>query len=219
VGRILRIDVERSGVWRDTTPPRSPYPRRGGIPIVTRPVRLTTSEGDVVAPAEALPVPDASIDAVDCLDALEYVLNDDRLLDEIHRVLKPGGLLRLRVPAAGPLAGIDPYNLLHYLVDTTHRGRRPYETSELGWRRHYRRADLDALLGNGRFRIERYERRRLAIGDAVRFVGMLLFRWMRPRHDRYGKVLRIAGAIERVEHHIVTPIGSVIELEAVRVER
>lgn len=41
---------------------------------------------------ESLPYADESFDAVVCVDVLEHVTDLDRVLAEVHRVLKPGGL-------------------------------------------------------------------------------------------------------------------------------
>jgi ubiquinone/menaquinone biosynthesis C-methylase UbiE len=45
----------------------------------------------LVGNAQALPVPDASQDFVLCNSILEHVLDPDQVMDEIARVLKPGG--------------------------------------------------------------------------------------------------------------------------------
>lgn len=153
---------------------------------------------------------------IECLDVLEFARNDIGLIDEIARVLAAGGRVSIRVPSAGPLAGIDPYNLTRYLVDTTHRGARPYETSEIGWRRHYRVRDLEEMLGTTRFRIVAIRRRKLAIAEGTRFLSMVLFRRLFPSLDRYRTAQRLIRVIDRVENHIRTPIGSVLEVEAVR---
>jgi ubiquinone/menaquinone biosynthesis C-methylase UbiE len=47
---------------------------------------------------EPLPYPDAHFDAVVCIETLEHVLPTDRLLRELHRVLKPGGIGIVDVP-------------------------------------------------------------------------------------------------------------------------
>jgi len=46
----------------------------------------------LVASGEDLPLPDASVDCVVCVDVLEHVRSLDRVLDEIRRVLRPGGV-------------------------------------------------------------------------------------------------------------------------------
>lgn len=41
--------------------------------------------------AENLPFPDNTFDFINCAEVLEHVLNPEKVLAEIHRVLKPGG--------------------------------------------------------------------------------------------------------------------------------
>lgn len=55
----------------------------------------------VSAPAEALPLPDASVDAVVSTLVLCTVGDLDRTLDEVERVLRPGGRLALLEHVAG----------------------------------------------------------------------------------------------------------------------
>jgi len=64
------------------------------------------------ADAEALPFPDASFDHVVCLGVFEYLSTYDRCLDEIHRVLRPGGLAIISLPTCVSLDRLS-YNLLH----------------------------------------------------------------------------------------------------------
>jgi 2-polyprenyl-6-hydroxyphenyl methylase/3-demethylubiquinone-9 3-methyltransferase len=45
-----------------------------------------------VGTGEAIPAADASFDVVVCVDVLEHVADLDKVLKEVHRVLKPGGL-------------------------------------------------------------------------------------------------------------------------------
>lgn len=53
-----------------------------------------------VKPVESgeLPFPDASFDLVTCLGALHHIPNVSRVLGELARVMRPGGLLLLREP-------------------------------------------------------------------------------------------------------------------------
>ncbi len=53
---------------------------------------------DVVAPADALPLDDASFGLVLCTQVLEHVPEPSRVVDECFRVLEPGGKLALTVP-------------------------------------------------------------------------------------------------------------------------
>jgi ubiquinone/menaquinone biosynthesis C-methylase UbiE len=45
--------------------------------------------------ADALPFPDETFDAVVCLEALEFTPSPERTIDELMRVLRPGGVLLL----------------------------------------------------------------------------------------------------------------------------
>ncbi len=51
-----------------------------------------------VAPAEHMPFADNTFDKALCLDVFEHVADEPRVAAEIHRVLKPGGILVLSVP-------------------------------------------------------------------------------------------------------------------------
>ena len=46
----------------------------------------------LVASGEGLPLPDASVDCVVCVDVLEHVRSLDQVLDEVRRVLRPNGV-------------------------------------------------------------------------------------------------------------------------------
>ncbi len=54
------------------------------------------------ADATRLPFADASIDKIICSEVLEHIPDYPAVLDEIARVLKPGGLLAVTVPRAWP---------------------------------------------------------------------------------------------------------------------
>jgi SAM-dependent methyltransferase len=49
--------------------------------------------------ATALPVADASLDLVVAFDVLEHIVDDDTAVDEVRRVLRPGGRFLIAVPA------------------------------------------------------------------------------------------------------------------------
>jgi len=120
-----------------------------------------------------LPFPDASFDRVVCLDILDRIRDDDFALAELARVVRPGGLLVLRVPQAGPTAGLDAQNLFRYSQSFAGRGAHPRNCGEHGWRRHYRRCDVRQLVAP-HFRIRRLVGRGLALAEPVNLAMLLL---------------------------------------------
>ena len=109
---------------------------------------------------------EAEFDSVSLLDVLEHVLDEGRMLAEIHRVLAPGGLLVLTVPRRHFFSFLDPDNVkfrfprFHRLIYTARFGRRVYSERfvdisndlrgdmSVGKDEHtnYRRSELIALL-------------------------------------------------------------------------
>ncbi|RAJ98159.1 methyltransferase family protein [Larkinella arboricola] len=53
---------------------------------------------DYICPADDLPLGNASVEYVLCTQVLEHVRHPERVIQELARVLKPGGLLFLTVP-------------------------------------------------------------------------------------------------------------------------
>jgi len=76
-----------------------------------------------------LPFEDTSFDCIIISEVLEHLHEDDRALEELSRVLKPGGILAVSVPREGPEA-------LCWLLS------RQYRTSPGGHVRIYRRDEL-----------------------------------------------------------------------------
>lgn len=114
----------------------------------------------------ALALGDAEFDSVSLLDVLEHAPDEGRLLDEVYRVLAPGGLLVLTAPRRHVFSFLDPDNAkfrfprLHRLVYQARFGRDVYRERfadlsnglrgdmSAGKDRHtnYRRSDLMLLL-------------------------------------------------------------------------
>lgn len=70
-----------------------------GIDLDT-PVTRALASADLLYDGKRLPLADASHDGALCSQVLEHVFEPDAFIAEIHRVLRPGGLLVLTVPFA-----------------------------------------------------------------------------------------------------------------------
>ncbi len=113
----------------------------------------------VAADAMALPFPDALCDVVICSQVYEHVADAGRLLAEIHRVLKPGGLcyfaannrlMWMEPHYRLPLLSVLPRALAHVYLRLARRGSHYYE-------RHYTYWSLRRLVSG--FRVIDYTRR------------------------------------------------------------
>ena len=62
-----------------------------------------SAKTDMVADAEALPFPENSFDTVVCPAVLSHVRHPQKAVDEMHRVLKPGGRIILTTAFIFPL--------------------------------------------------------------------------------------------------------------------
>lgn len=76
---------------------------------------------------DALPWPDASMDAITCMHVVEHLHRLDRLMDEVSRLLKPGGRVyfetphpkSLNLPSARTLGLSIPFTI-HFYDDPSH---------------------------------------------------------------------------------------------------
>lgn len=68
-------------------------------------VDVNKGEADIIANAKSLPIENDSIDAVPCNQIIEHDPDPDKIIAEIHRILKPGGILILSAPQMGRLHG------------------------------------------------------------------------------------------------------------------
>jgi SAM-dependent methyltransferase len=60
------------------------------------------------------PLPDNSVDAVVLLNVLEHIENDELAVRQLFRILKPGGIAVIEVPAGPELYDIYDEHLMHY---------------------------------------------------------------------------------------------------------
>ena len=78
------------------------YGRVKGIEVDARPVAMAQARGYDVRLGDAtqnIPFPDASFDLVTALDVIEHVDQDEAILREAFRVLRPKGTLAISTPA------------------------------------------------------------------------------------------------------------------------
>ncbi len=64
---------------------------------------------DVAAVGEQLPFREGEFDLVICTQVLEYIFQPESLVAEVHRVLKPGGVLLLSAPSASLVDSANEY--------------------------------------------------------------------------------------------------------------
>ncbi|MFL6239743.1 MAG: methyltransferase domain-containing protein [Actinomycetes bacterium] len=119
-----------------------------------------------VGVGQRLPFHDAAFDSVSALDVIEHTPDEESALREVRRVLRPGGLLVLSVPARHVFSAFDPDNAklrhprLHRLVYSTRFGAAAYTErfvdnsdglrGDMAWSRtehtNYRATELISLL-------------------------------------------------------------------------
>jgi SAM-dependent methyltransferase len=131
----------------------------------------------VRADAADLPIADGSADAAVMLDVLEHVADPAAVLAELHRVLRPGGVLVLSVPHRGLLARLDSLNVYPAL-----RRRfpswpplEPAEGTATGTHRHFSPAELRELLGAG-FAVDRVGRTALGAAELFHLAILVVFK-------------------------------------------
>jgi len=61
-----------------------------------------TTGADIVGDIHQIPLPDGSFNAVICSSVLEHVKDPRQAVKEIHRILKPGGVVLVMVPSIYP---------------------------------------------------------------------------------------------------------------------
>lgn len=108
-----------------------------GVDFKVEPLRWRNIQTLQLKLTDVLPFAEASFDVVTMLAVLEHIEQEKAILQEIHRVLKPGGKLVLTVPSvwAQPVLEFLSYRLK--LVD---------EQEIRDHKRYYTRARLEAVL-------------------------------------------------------------------------
>lgn len=117
------LDIGSAGKWlQRRIQPEANYV---GIDYPTTAKALYGTSPDVYADAHKLPLADGTVDAVACFEVLEHVTDPERVLAEIERVLKRGGVAALSMPFLYPVHDA-PYDYQRW--------------TEHGWRRRLKAA-------------------------------------------------------------------------------
>jgi len=102
----------------------------------------------VTAPAEKIPLPDASFDVIVCMDALDRFMNPELALHEIKRLIKPDGILALALPVF-PKPLVRLRQALERFLPALRNEAHPYSYTLAGLRktlhRHFEIAEEHAL--------------------------------------------------------------------------
>jgi len=116
---ILDRQIEEASKWfkgtvLDLGSAESPY-----APLVGRRISMDIRRFPgvgILGDAGNLPFRDSCLSGVLCTELLEHVLRPDRVVSEIHRVLRPGGVLVVTVPFLYPFHR-DPVDFHRFTED------------------------------------------------------------------------------------------------------
>lgn len=113
----------------------------------------------IEASAYALPYPDHSFDMVLLTEVLEHLTDEKQALQEIRRVLKPGGWLVATVPSVDFPFWWDPLNWLLMRVLKTHVNQQIWWLAGIwaGHQRLYSASQLKQVLTKASFTVEAYQ--------------------------------------------------------------
>jgi SAM-dependent methyltransferase len=112
-GRVLDLGSGTGALLQSLQPERDAW----GVDFSPLALELAKERGLKnlhLGDAQDLPFPPDAFDAVVSLDTLEHVPDDRLALKEIHRVLRPGGVVILNVPAYSWLWGPHDTALHHF---------------------------------------------------------------------------------------------------------
>ncbi len=157
--------------------------------------------------ADELYLQDGSVDISFCLEVLEHIPREMRpkVIQEVHRVTKPGGLFVLSVPHNGAFSFLDPANArLRFPWAFGHasrlmggRGREHgYEGQKHGliWHHHFERKELIGLVGPW-FEIREVRWRGAAITPLCHWLQWPFYRKAAPDN----LIMRALRRVERMD--------------------
>ena len=158
-----------------------------------------------VAKGEKIPFKNEFFDVVVMGDVLEHVIDEQKTLNEVYRVMKKGGTLVVSVPHKGLFRCIDTFNMKFYFPKLYRwwKGRsynpRIYQIQP--WHRHYSLHDLSKLFG------DQFEITRVHKGGFLLYPLCWLFADLSKDllGERLGWLRKISVWIGHVEYN--TPFG------------
>ncbi len=193
---------------------------RHGVAVHDVAWKATTSAGIVSVAAKRLPFHDGAFEHLLLADMLEYARDERAVLAEVARVLEPRGRLTVLAPYHGPTTWLDGANWNRYLHDLAASETILPELSESGWRRRYRRTDLEHLLVDSGFELGSVDRRGTGLSELGWFIGRLL-EDKRPPHQVSADLdlIRIRYTARALDRRLpLGPLGSWLIVEAAKAD-
>ncbi len=213
--KVLRLEA-----W-DRIPPGVESPvqlNRHGVADGGIAWKATTPAGILSVSATRLPFADGAFDRLVLADLLEYVRDETTALAEARRVLSNHGRLTVLAPHHGPTSWLDSANWHRYLHDLRGSETLLPELSESGWRRRYRKSDLQALISDSGFALASADRCGTGLSELGWFVGRLLEeKRAQPASRPDLDIIRIRYAARSLDRRVqLGPLGSWLIVEAVK---
>lgn len=176
---------------------------------------VATLRVDIESPH--LDLPDASVAEIDAGDTLGRTIDEAAWLAELARVLQPGGTLRMRLFAGGPLAWVDARNIYRYMTDILKRGHNPDDTLPTGWNRHYGVGDVTGLLLGAGFANVEIDRVGVGLAEVPQLAGLVAGDFVAGKRDTELRLNPLRQAMERLDARIPVPgVGLMFAITATR---
>ncbi len=161
--------------------------------------------------ADRLPFGDETFDLVIGHATVEFNHDDRQVVAELARVTRPGGRIILRLPRRGAVTALDAFNLYRYSREITGRGPIPVESLPIGWRRHYLRSDLDAILSPSPIDIQRITSSGLGLGEVAYTPALIVTRSLVPRAGLEQRLRGLYARFGDLDERLPGPATWIIE--------